>query len=327
MERISTTLKGTLEKSFLSDLRDYLSLHKEVQHFSIYSDYCINAASKFNNVASFTLAPSWTANPEMVELFAKKMPKDIKKTRAINGNIIEVLTNQSFFHITFILADTSGTLHASGHSEQELAINSMDSVIEMIQMWIQNQPEGKEKFEEQIKRFKSAKYELKKKTANLQLFRLVGIIALFAAYLAFLLSRESEIKTITWFSDRDKITESFNGICFVLFENNHYALCLGEMDESKTPRTGVGIDDSGESKLWFDSLIRIPDYLAGTIASWKLDEHFTPMKKHTDLLLGVFAENPFCTLIYANISKEKINFGRHTVSRLDQSSVGKSRQT
>ena len=97
MERISTTLKGTLEKSFLSDLKDYLSLHKEFQHFSIYSDYCINAEGKFNNVASFTLAPRWTANPKMVELFAKKIPKDIKKTRTINGNIIEVLTDQSFF--------------------------------------------------------------------------------------------------------------------------------------------------------------------------------------------------------------------------------------
>lgn len=315
MERILSALKGTLEKSFLTDLKIFLEIHKDEPHFAIFSDYCIDAKDKFNNVASFAIAPSWVATPEMVSLLSEKIPKDIKKTKQIDENIIEVLSNRTFFHVSFILKSTAGVLHSKGHTDQNVALLNMDKVSEMINMWIINQPEGKEKFEEQIKRFATAKAELRKKSANIKLFKLISIIAILVAYLAFLLSREAKCKSILWFSDRDKIVDAFGEICRELFEINHYALCLKEITEAEIPKVGYGIDDVGVDRLWFDSLIRLPDYMAGTLASWDMKENLVSSQKHSELLQRVFAQNPFCVLISASIGRSNFSFSRLSVSK------------
>ncbi|MDO9002762.1 MAG: hypothetical protein Q7V20_04825 [Aquabacterium sp.] len=315
MERILASLKGTLDKSFLTDLRAFLSIHKNESQFAIFSDYCIDAKNKFNNVASFTIAPSWAATPKIVELLAEKIPKDIKKTKCIDRDIIEALSNRTFFHVTFILKSTAGVLYSKGHTDQHVALLNMDSVTEMIKMWIINQPEGKEKFEEQIKRFSIAKSELSKKSANMKLFKLISVVAMLAAYLAFLLSKEAKCKSIVWFSDRDKIIDAFGEICRELFEINHYGLCLKEMAEMEISKVGYGIDDAGIDRLWFDSLIRLPDYMAGTIASWDMNENLVSSPKHSELLRRVFAQNPFCVLISATIGRSNFSFSRIDVSK------------
>lgn len=313
MERIVKTLKDTLNKSFLSDLRGYLELHAGTENFSIYSDYCLDAEGKFNNVLSFTIAPSWTATPELIELIGLKIHKDIKKTKVISDDTIEVLTNNIFFHANFVITNLSGMLYSEIYSERIVAIKGVEMAIDIINMWISNQPEGKDKFTEQIKRFTSVKQILHRKTANLKLFKYVSIVAVIASYLAFLLSTEAKCKRIIWFSDRDKIIDSFENICFDLFEINHFGMCLNTLPDNEIPAVGYGIRDANSDDLWFDNLIRIPDYMAGTISSWDMKNNRVSKDKHAVILQKVFAENPFCSIIDVTLSRDIFSFHRKTV--------------
>lgn len=317
MEIITEALIGTLDKSFKLDLKDYFSRHPNEPHFSIFSDYCIGDKNKFNDVLTFTIAPTWVISERMIDLISANLKEDIKHIKIVPQNAIDVLKNKTFFHVSFIVKDLSGLLFHRDYTEKEVAIKSAESIIDMIASWIPNQPKGKDKFLEQIKRVKRVKQELAKKNANIKLFKWISLNAFFASVIASYITslNISKTKTITWFSDRDNMVSAYSSILYDLFEINHFGICLKTMEPFNIPRIGIGVYEENSKNLWYDSLIRIPDYISGAIASWNLDINLTSREKHAKIIEEVVASNRYLFFGEAIIGRESYKFGRHNISK------------
>ncbi|WP_139794282.1 hypothetical protein [Chromobacterium violaceum] len=149
----------------------------------------------------------------------------------------------------------------------------------------------------------------------------MALTSILAAILAFYLSKETSCKKIIWFPDRDKIHDAFSKISFDLFEINHWVLCLQELPKEKIPRIGFAIDEGSESRLWFDTLIRLPDFIAGTVASWCLETNLTSREKHARVLEQVVADNLHCILIMIEMRKDGWLFGTRPIERVHDSNV------
>lgn len=309
MQEIIETLRGTLDKSFLNNLRNYLESHRDVTEFALISDYCVEDKGKPNNVIAFTLAPSHIVLPECMAELDRLIPKDIKKTTEVTKEISRALNDTRFFHVAFMLDDISGFLHSEIVGKQDVVLQNLQLIIQMLQVWSENQPEGRQKFQEQIKRFKQAKGELERPTANIKLFSRMSLTCILGAVLAFYLSKETICKSILWLADRDKIHDAFAKIYFDLFEINHWGLCLQELPDARIPKVGFAVDEKGAKNLWFDTLIRLPDFIAGTVASWSLDTNRTSHEKHARLLQQVIADNLNCNLIKIEMRRDGWSFG------------------
>jgi hypothetical protein len=313
MDNLIDALDQTMQKSLLQDFKSYIRLNNQ-EKFAIYSDYCLGDKTKPNNVAAFTVAPAWTVFPDNANHIQNAIPRDIKKRRGISPETIELLRNNSFFHINFIINDDSGLLFRKNMSKEGAALIAVDEAIKLIEGWIINQPEGIDKFSEQSYRFCQWRLELQKKSPNLKLYRQIVLISLLAGYIAHMLTVEANAETVVWFSHRDKITDSYNNIAFDLFEINHFGLCESKGVDGSITKIGLGVKDDDSNKLWYEPLIRIPDHLAGTLSSWDMKENRVSKKKHAQMLQKVFSGNNFCAVIEINIGKEKIACGRRDIT-------------
>jgi len=89
--------------------------------------------------------------------------------------------------------------------------------------------------------------------------------------IAYLITKWAGPRIIGWFSDRDDVSTSYDKIANDLFAINHSAICQqrGVPCWSVQLRVGDPRPDSRNRKQsWYDALIRIPDYLAGTLATF-----------------------------------------------------------
>jgi hypothetical protein len=97
---------------------------------------------------------------------------------------------------------------------------------------------------------------------------------------------------VGWFSDRDSITtahEAFaNHPCasnVIVFSQRHLNGWVG-------PCLGVNAPTEEGGTLWCDSLLRVPDHLAGMVSAWDFDQNTIPeARKYQQVLTGGIASN------------------------------------
>jgi hypothetical protein len=142
------------------------------------------------------------------------------------------------------------------------------------------------------------------------------LTSILASILAYYLTKETLCRAIVWLPDRDKIHDAFESIYVDLFEINHWGLCLAELPEWRIPRIGYTHTATTEGKLWYDPLVRLPDFIAGTVASWDMEANRTSREKHARLVEDVIANNPNCNLIKFQMGRESWSFGIRPVERL-----------
>lgn len=313
MEELVKVFDGVMLKSTRDDLRSFI-YNNNARKFIIYSDYCFDK-SKSNSVASFTIVPYDVGIDYEAQYIKKIAPNDIKNTTKVNELFVRHLKSKRLFHINFIFVDLAGLTENLELFGTKYVVKSIEHTIEIIRGWLKNQPEGKEKFNQLLKKLKSLKSEASRKTFNLDLYRKIIIVSFLAAYIAYLLTKEAEAEIVAWFSDRDKITEAYKGIAFDYFDLNHHGLC--ERDNLKSTKTQLGIgapvnDDTGN--LWYDDLNRMPDYLAGALASWDLKNNTISHIKYTSILRECFANSQSNSIIKVDIKSNGYSCVRLSIS-------------
>ena len=194
---------------------------------------------------------------------------------------------------------------------------AVDQAIQTITLWLSNQPEGQVKFSEQLQRFKKYRHELARRSPNLSLFRQIALVGNIAAYLAFLLSQVGNATKIAWIPDRDKITEAYDSIALDLFEMNHFGLCDEAGIEGEKIQILLGVPDECQVNQWFDRLIRIPDYLAGALASLDLQAEHATLPKHGDVLINVVANNENCFVFQVTSKDEALVIGQFAATEIN----------
>ncbi|MBY0160204.1 hypothetical protein H0178_31275 [Cytobacillus firmus] len=310
LKELFILLNETINKSTIINFREFLGLHEEVTKWTIYSDYCIDDAGKLYNSATFTIIP-YIDDYEDLRGFLKKLaPNDLKKSREISGKLCDFIKSGYMFNYSILFHKNKG--HIFYNYPKEEYLNSLDTLNEMLQKWIKNTPSQKDYYTKLIKNNNRLKQELSRKTFNYKLFNNILLIQFISAYICFLISKEAKTKPeiIGWLSDRDNMTSGHNGIIYDLFHINYHVLC----NEFEVDDSGITLiytkTDLDSDTVWFDEMLRIPDYLTGAISG--RNHHSNEPDKYDFLFENAIADNDYLALL--NIYNEENGKGVNRVS-------------
>jgi hypothetical protein len=159
--------------------------------------------------------------------------------------------------------------------------SSLDTAIEMFS--------GQETAAALTETLKKMRAAAAAKNFNFKLFSDIMLGSLFAAIIAMFITKLSAPRSVSWFSDRDKIITSNNRVADALLSMHFYQACHEYGVRCDSVRLVVG-DMSVEP--WYDDLIRVPDFIAGALSAFDRDTRCVSTQKHFDLLTKVISDAP-----------------------------------
>ncbi|MFO1431196.1 MAG: hypothetical protein U1F76_13820 [Candidatus Competibacteraceae bacterium] len=315
MDNVIRAIDETLVVSVRDGLRQFVQQNQR-REFSIFSDYCLEDKQKPNKVVAFTIMPHDCHINEYIKFLSKIVPKDLKNSRSVNPDFLHHIAEPRLFHLIFILGSLKGLTQNAALSGRNHTIQALNNTEAMIRGWQRNQLIEIKYFDLIRRKLNQMRKSVDKKSPNLNLFRQVLIVSLLVAFLAYLLTLEAKATIVGWFSDRDKIIQAWDAIALDIFLLNYNALCERNKINGADTKIIVGaVEQESEMPPWFDSINRIPDYLAGTVASWNLEKNTVHLPKHLSVLRGCFVDNSFCSIFKIAVTSTLLQCSRVVVSR------------
>lgn len=255
----------------------------------IASDYVFGDKNKQRNVISFSIFPYLEEFNNLKEGINNLQPNDLKKTLEISDNFINFLNHYPLATIS-ISINKDARLHTD---ERQLMKEKIDSYIRMVKLQKTNDTKNENLYSKRIKRLESFKNAIVRTGANLSVVRQIEIVSTLVSYLMFQITiLIPDIELISWLSDRDKIL-NFNKnnldhpIIFDFINAGYLTLCRNYSPGSNASVVFGIPEETGN--MWYDEIIRVSDYFAGTLANIKPDcREITPKGKFAKMLVNVF---------------------------------------
>jgi hypothetical protein len=124
-----------------------------------------------------------------------------------------------------------------------------------------------------------------------KLFSDIVFTASIVSYLICLISRACVLRPdrIGWFSDRDRITSSYGELVKHLVALEVPAVCSENFEGWRGP--AIGVNEPQTRDLSCDGILRVPDYLAGTLSVLCFEQETvsSDASKFVDMLQNVMA--------------------------------------
>lgn len=286
-------------KTIQQHMNDWFSSYPAGMTWNVVSDYCIGDEGKNNDVFSFVIIASHDTIDNISEYIASVAPRDIKKVRSIPQGLMDYLTCEHpvTFSVSFVINRDHALLR--NYLRVESMVKFIPDACELVESFRENSPASASVdpsyFDDVIKRLNMFEKDLGRKQLNEKLSRQIHLASGFAATMFSLVTRSMNAGHIRWISDRDKLIEhndtvvyDLSYIYFILMS----AIQLGieNREEEKVVIDAPNItfelpERTGEKR--FDALIRLPDYLAGTLADIGPDMSYSKEK------FGVMLNNVF----------------------------------
>lgn len=269
-------------------LDDFIQEHAPTRKWILSSDYAFYDTNKFSDAVTFSLFPHWAPFEEMSSRIDSVAPSDIKNVGAVNDSFISFLREGPVFSITLIL-DRKRRMFSD---EKFYHLTRIDSQIGMLEYWCQSTPKGKDRYQDTIKQLKKVKGLVSSKNLNLRLFRDIEIVGSLAAYLLTEISVKANPEKIAWLSDRDSMLTFKNKVIgdymFDQVSHLYHTLCSNSGINPSHRLLFAKPETNG--KLIYDSFIRVPDYIAGTMADYNFEKQESSHVKFDKVRDGIFAE-------------------------------------
>lgn len=305
MNTIIEHLKELFEDSIANDFKEFIRVNGNGKCYLILSDYALHNKNKSNEVITFTILTGDADEINQIISTTKKYAKkDIKHARSINGEFIKLLRRKRLFHINFLLgerklfkqqgaATREGLLKSLNFTISELSSSNRTDILEGI---------------EKLKQFRS---DVAKKTSNLKLMTDICLLSLLTAYIMYLLTKEG-MTEVAWMSDRDKMVEAYSEIAFTLCQLNYLAVCVKNEVPTKEVKNITYFTTS--KGISYVDLVRIPDYLAGTLADWSKESPAVSKEKFVGILKYVISDNKFCKVFSLSFSDTQMNCSEYKLT-------------
>lgn len=267
-------IDDTFSKSSLNDFTIYLKQYPKSSWYII-SDYCFDI-NKNHDVITFTILQNHEKLDTILSFIKSNAAKDIKNTRTINTTFIDYINSPVFFHFSILLSKDDDFLKKLITKER---ISSYLSILFDRIPEIDVPEKDKINVSSFLKRINEFKTDLNSKNFNFRLARKILLISCLKGLITHYLYIINKPMAWSWISDRDAIVDKYDGF---LFDNSFLSFFLiteffayikgidlnklGLLENSRfiIPRINhivTGIDA-------LDELIRVPDYLAGTLADY-----------------------------------------------------------
>lgn len=252
-------LKESLES--YDNLKSFLNSHRRIKKWLIISDYALDDQNKNGNFITFTLVPNYFAIDHLMKTTRSLQSKDIKKTKTINPDFIQFLRSSIFFNISIELP-----------SNREEMIGSAKKYFTCLYECLE-QNYNDPKVKSQCRYFISKLNGKSKFPLHVDIDLISCIVSLIELQL---FKHVPDIENICWLSDRDKILTTFGQegkeqISPMIFNLiNYRSKMLFSMLTVPFKKNSEVILSFGYpepvGRMWYDSLIRIPDFIVGSLA-------------------------------------------------------------
>lgn len=269
--------------------------------WTVASDYCIGDVNKPNDVFSFVIIAPHDTVDNICEYIAGAAPKDLKNTKDIPLGLVQYLTCAVpvTFSISFVLKREEGLLRTL--LDVENMLDFVPAAIAYLERRLEQYPAERtvEVHEETVKRFKAFGRELASKNLNAKIARQMHLAAAASATVFNSLNFARQPKAIRWISDRDALVARHDAVVYDLtyvyymLQAEEYA--MGEFEAGRpvsTTLADLGFEIPEQTgKHRYDEMIRLPDYLAGTLADLNSETMAMSRDKFDVVLNRVFVNS------------------------------------
>jgi hypothetical protein len=200
-------LISTFGKSPIDQFRKFLAKHPLVTKWIIACDFVLNEPQAASDAYAYTFFPYNAEIPDLKAKIVKLVPKDFKKTKAVQSKLHEFLQSGETFTICLLTPknyNATGDIHAIRLS--------LDATISNMRNW-----QDAASQQSVIKAFERLREKAKANNFNTQLISTMMIATVLAAFCAIILAQERKIEIVGWFPDRDNITTSYERIAHHMF--------------------------------------------------------------------------------------------------------------
>lgn len=265
----------TFDGSAVELFKDFIKTNAQVTKWMIASDYCLRDMKRPNSAYAFSIIPYDAEFADIKKEITNHLPKDIKKTKELSDSTGAFLRHGRLFHIGFVLP----------HDPQVFNNHDGTPVLETARKSIKLTLEHMEKMnrgEDCIRRLRKLKQNSYANNFNYKLLSNLYILAYLFPFVSLLLARECQVDLVGWFSDRDKMTEWCDGIVWNIATETLYG--MSEKMNINLPKglpvVGVPAPDENNEPMWFDELVRLPDYIAGLLSALDFAGGALPTTNH-----------------------------------------------
>lgn len=303
-------LMGQLEESFtlgrLQQFREFVKRNSTNKRWLLTSDYNWNTPDRPHDVAAFSVLPMYGSLEDIRAELSNPFPADFKNIRRISPKSIQFFRDPTAgFHFCWML-NRDNEMIAARPNETRLDV-ARRSIAETLAYM-----EKGGKANPHIRAIKQLAQSSQANNFQVAVFEDVLLVSLLYTFIVGLLAQECEPKMIAWCPDRDRLSTWKDGMLFTyaLINAHRYAAKFGVRYEAEQLPY---IDLQGNDMRRYDPLVRPPDYLAGPLSSWSLDQNagMEGAEKYGQIFRDVLAEN-------GNIALHRIRLGNVLhVTRID----------
>lgn len=263
----------------------------------ISTDFVTTGKERVNDTFVFTVFPYESDFYQIQEEVREASSKDIKSIKAVQETMLNYLGSRRRFTFCFIPSRNRRTFSSLQETRK-----SIETTINMMQGW-----EDAELHTEIIRKFTVLRQEAEASNFNYNLLNNMILTAEFAAVVSHLIAKHSHPEIIGWFPDRDNMTSAFGSIIHDMFSINFSTLCQMENIEPSITRLSIGmpgLSTHGKNTMWYDDLVRVPDFIAGTLARWDFRKNYIASEapKFLQVIERVLANNPNIATVLINFS-------------------------
>jgi hypothetical protein len=224
----------------------------------IAADFCIGDGKKPNDVFAYTVHP--IRDLDAMRYRAQvALPRDYKDTRReLHEDALRYLRSPDTFSFAF-LPPRSRAVITDVAAAREGIEQTLKAVIER---------RDSARFTAEKAQYRALRQRANANSFDFRLLEKMMLCATFAGTVATLLAAEGRADWVVWLPDRDDMTTAYGEILAQIFAADVWAFAL----RRRLPplRVMYRAEDLGQSDgkaaPWYDPLIRIPDFLAGTLA-------------------------------------------------------------
>jgi hypothetical protein len=262
---IFDTLRARVAEGVGLSFARYIKDHR-TDRWLLFSDYVLKQPHRPNDVFAFTIVPGGHYLAALTRDFEATARRDFKDIKSVSEPMVRLLSDPRLFSFCFIV-DPSRVL-----TRNVAAVRGMlDRTIARLE-----KSDHKALREGELRKLKALRRKAAMQGFNVRLFDNMILAAAFAAFLSYLICSYRRAARIGWFSDRDDITASYQAFVHHLYASDVVAFCGRYLGGWTGPALGVNAPVEPGGALWCDAFLRVPDYLAGTVSAWNIDEDRIP---------------------------------------------------
>lgn len=285
-------IEDTFNQSSKDDIKNnYFPKVKGCKKWMCFSDYALDDKNKPNDVITFTLVP-YFLDIEIIQRYIKSIAnKDIKNIKSINPEFMRFFKTYPLINFSFVFNKKNKIFGNNQQEQKKSLLLSLDEIKKQYIYFKENEPENSERYGVIIKKIDNLIKDIKNNKKIKQTINMF-LITLYGAYVVSEIIKDIEIEKFGWFSDRDAINDLSDmlSIDFLSFYLN--GMTNGKkFDFIASPARCT-------DNPFYEELVRIPDYISGTLADYNMKENVISKEKFKTVLNKYMSGNDFNNFIY-----------------------------